>query len=117
MTDITAARTYRPTTYGVATSRFGLLRAIRSRRVRRAGSVPIMGDVQRSRHRALILLCVACVLVSVLLMVGAAAEVLYAQGARGMCHTEDSTSCVWVPALQGNGHGSPALIVNGPDQQ
>jgi hypothetical protein len=40
---------------------------------------------------------------------------LYAAGARGLCPTEDSVSCVWIPAFQGNGHGSPVIVVNGPN--
>ena len=45
------------------------------------------------------------------LLLGAVA-MLFAQGARGICHAEDSPSCVWFGPLQGNRHG--AIVVNGP---
>lgn len=49
----------------------------------------------------------------VLLPVLGAAGTLYVQGARGVCATEDSVSCVWFGPWQGNGRGR--VVVNGPE--
>ncbi len=56
---------------------------------------------------AVIALVVGCVL--------AAAGWAYLQGARGICPTEDSVSCVWIGPLQGNHRG--AVVVNGPEER
>jgi hypothetical protein len=75
-------------------------------------------DITRDAgNRAALTIGYLGVLAAILLITMTVATVLYAQGACRVCRTEDSTSCVWVPALQGNGHGSPVLIVNGPDQR
>lgn len=53
------------------------------------------------------------VTVAVLALFAGIAISLAAQGARGICQHEDSTSCVWVGPVQGNGSGR--VVVNGPD--
>lgn len=52
----------------------------------------------------------AVLALAALALVGA----LVALGARGVCATEDSASCVWVGPVQGNGRGA-WLVVNGRD--
>jgi hypothetical protein len=63
-------------------------------------------------RRAVALALAAFAVTFALLGIGAAG-MAYAQGARGVCATEDSTACVWVGPLQGN-HGG-RIVVNGPD--
>ncbi len=60
-------------------------------------------EPKRNRHR------VRMVTVAVVLAV-LGAVVVAVSGVRGVCPTEDSTGCVWVGPLQGNGRG--AVVVN-----
>ena len=53
-------------------------------------------------------------LVSLLFALTMVSATFYAQGARGVCPTEDSPSCVWIGPAQGNGHGG--IVVNGPER-
>ncbi len=59
-------------------------------------------------------LAVLAVLASAAFTGVGAVGVLYAQGARTVCATEDSPSCVWIGPVQGNRHGP--IIVNGPEK-
>ncbi len=63
-------------------------------------------------RRASVLALAAFAAVLALLGIGAAG-MAYAQGARGVCATEDSPACVWFGPLQGNHRGR--IVVNGPD--
>lgn len=58
---------------------------------------------------------VAATALMVALVLTGAVGVLLVQGARGVCATEDSVSCVWISPVQGNGGGR--VVVNGPEQR
>lgn len=63
--------------------------------------------ITKGQIMTIIRLWLLAILVAVALVATTTAGVLYAQGARGLCPTEDSVSCVWI----NDGH----LLVNGPD--
>lgn len=63
--------------------------------------------------RRAVALALATAAVTFALIGMGAVGMAYAQGARGVCATEDSPACVWVGPVQGN-HGG-RIVVNGPD--
>lgn len=83
-----------------------------------AGADPLVADHADAPGRCalkrwLVALALAAVVESVLTLAVGAGAVLYARGARGVCVTEDSVSCVWFGPWQGNGRGR--IVVNGPE--
>lgn len=72
-------------------------------------------DELRPVTRAQWLLAVGVLFGALTVLGVGAVGALYVQGARGVCPTEDSVSCVWVGPVQGNGGGR--VVVNGPERR
>lgn len=65
--------------------------------------------------RWLLLVAVGATMSTLATMMLGAVGMAYAQGARGVCVTEDSPSCVWIGPLQGE-HPGGRIVVNGPER-